>query len=131
MALCGDLKSARTVHSFTYALAGFGANIMFMSSKGFELPNYVKDRLNREYMGVVSEGKVNPSDSFKEMDAIYLTQSQLPLPDLNAKLDLAAQFRINTPGVKANLDVVYASRMQKERHTDAPNPARRGQPSRR
>ena len=122
VALCGDLKSARTVHSFTYALAGFGANIMFMSSKGFELPNYVKDRLNREYMGVVSEGKVNPSDSFREMDAIYLTQSQLPLPDLNAKMDLAAQFRINTPAVKANLDVVYASRMQKERHTDTPTP---------
>ena len=119
--LCGDLKSARTVHSLTFALAGFGANIMFMPSKGFELPNYVKDRLNREYMGVVSEGKVNPSASFKEMDAIYLTQSQLPLPDANAKLDLAAQFRINLPAVKANLDVVYASRMQKERHIDAPD----------
>ena len=119
--LCGDLKSARTVHSLTFALAGFGANIMFMPDKGFELPNYVKDRLNREYMGVVSEGKVSPSTSFKEMDAIYLTQSQLPLPDANAKLDLAAQFRINLPAVKANLDVVYASRMQKERHIDAPD----------
>ena len=117
--LCGDLKNARTVHSFTYALAGFGANIMFMPSKGFELPKYVKDRLNREYMGIVSEDKDNPSASFKEMDAIYLTQSQLPLPDTNAKLDLAAQFRINTPAVKANLDVVYASRMQKERRPDS------------
>ena len=121
--LCGDLKNARTVHSLTYALAGFGANIMFMPSKGFELPDYVKDRLNREYMGIVTEGKGSPSASFKEMDAIYLTQSQLPLPDPNAKMDLAAQFSARPRTVKANLDVVYASRMQKERQTDARDPS--------
>ena len=121
--LCGDLKNARTVHSLTYALAGFGANIMFMPSKGLELPDYVKDRLNREYMGIVTEGKGGASASFREMDAIYLTQSQLPLPDPNAKMDLAAQFSATTQAVKPNLDVVYASRTQKERQVDAQDPS--------
>lgn len=116
--LCGDLKNARTVHSLTYALAGFGANIMFMPSKGLELPDYVKARLNREYMGIVTEGKGSPSPSFKEMDAIYLTQPQLPLPDPNAKMDLAARFSVKPQAVKTNMDVVYASRMQKERQND-------------
>lgn len=124
--LCGDLKNARTVHSLTYALAGFGANIMFMPSKGLELPDYVKDRLNREYMGIVTEDKASQSASFREMDAIYLTQSQLPLPDPNAKMDLAAQFSVKSRSVKANLDVVYASRMQKERQIDARDPSAGG-----
>lgn len=121
--LCGDLKNARTVHSLTYALAGFGANIMFMPSKGLELPDYVKDRLNREYMGIVTEGKGNPSASFREMDAIYLTQSQLPLPDPNAKMDLAVQFSARNQTVRPNLDVVYASRTQKERQVDDQDPS--------
>lgn len=121
--LCGDLKNARTVHSLTYALAGFGANIMFMPSKGLELPDYVKTRLNREYMGIVTEGKNSPSASFREMDAIYLTQPQLPLPDPNAKMDLAARFSVKPLAVKPNLDVVYASRMQKERQSDPQAPS--------
>ena len=114
VALCGDLKSARTVHSLTYALARFGANIMFMPSKGFELPDYVKARLNREFMGAVTEGKKDASPSFKELDAVYQTPTQPHLLSPQTKEDSGPA----APKKKGGLDVVYASRMQKERHTD-------------
>ena len=122
VALCGDLKGARTVHSLTYALARFGANIMFMPSKGYELPDYVKDRLNREFMGTVSEGKGNTSSSFKEMDAIYQTPTRPHLLPPHPKGGKAA----DTGRAKASLDVVYASRMQKERHPEAADDATGG-----
>ena len=36
--LAGDLKYSRTVHSFAYALARFGANIVCVPQAGLELP---------------------------------------------------------------------------------------------
>ena len=87
---------------------------MFMPSKGYELPDYVKDRLNREYMGTVSEGKSNESGSFKEMDAIYQTPTRPHLLPPHPKGGKTP----DTGRAKASLDVVYASRMQKERHPE-------------
>ena len=122
VALCGDLKSARTVHSLTYALARFGANIMFMPSRGFELPDYVKDRLNREYMGMVSEGKGNESGVFREMDAVYQTPTRPHLLPPRSKEGAAPE----PAKGKTSLDVVYASRLQKERHADGEADAKGG-----
>ena len=119
VALCGDLKGARTVHSLTYALARFGANIMFMPSKGYELPGYVKDRLNREYMGTVSEGQGSASGSFKEMDAIYQTPTRPHLLPPHSKRGSSP----DAAKTRTSLDVVYASRMQKERHPEASDDA--------
>src|SRR3954466_7345671 len=39
VAISGDLKGSRTIHSFVYALARFGANILMMPAKGMELPD--------------------------------------------------------------------------------------------
>src|SRR6202171_340239 len=49
VAISGDLKGSRTIHSFVYALARFGANIMLMPAKGMELPDYVDSRLREEF----------------------------------------------------------------------------------
>ena len=122
VALCGDLKSARTVHSLTYSLARFGANIMFMPSKGRELPDYVRNRLNREFMGTVSEGKAEATGAFKEMDAIYQTPTQPHLLAPHSKEGPGP----GTPKPKGRLDVVYASRMQKERHIEDETPSTDG-----
>jgi aspartate carbamoyltransferase catalytic subunit len=45
VALCGDLKFGRTVHSLIYALARFGANIVAVPTSGMDVPDYVLDRL--------------------------------------------------------------------------------------
>ncbi len=47
--VCGDLKNGRTIHSLVYALARFGANVVTLAANGMELPQYVIERLEREY----------------------------------------------------------------------------------
>jgi len=44
IAISGDLRGSRTIHSFVYALARFGATIMPMAAKGMELPAHVDQR---------------------------------------------------------------------------------------
>src|ERR1700719_2079200 len=49
IAISGDLKGSRPIHSFVYALARFGANIDPMPAPGMELPAHVDRRLREEY----------------------------------------------------------------------------------
>src|SRR6266540_5906860 len=49
IAISGDLKGSRTIHSFVYALARFGAAIDPMPAKGMELPAHVDRRLREEF----------------------------------------------------------------------------------
>src|SRR5499433_4151443 len=49
VAISGDLRGSRTIHSFVYALARFGATIMPMAAKGMELPAHVHERLSEEF----------------------------------------------------------------------------------
>ncbi len=51
IALWGDLKYGRTIHSLTYALARFGATILFRPGPGLELPEHVMRKLGTEYTG--------------------------------------------------------------------------------
>ena len=48
IAISGDLRGSRTIHSFVYALARFGANIMPMPVQGRGLPAQVERRLGEE-----------------------------------------------------------------------------------
>lgn len=45
VALCGDLRHGRTVHSLAIALARFGASITCIAPEGFGLPDHVRDSL--------------------------------------------------------------------------------------
>ena len=113
VAVCGDLKSGRAAHSLIYALARFGANIVFISTKGYELPEYVKEKLRREYIGTIEEGADIASNSLEEaelggLDAIYQTPDRshtlAMLPEVNIEVKLAGT------------DALYATRLQRERH---------------
>src|SRR5258708_34651387 len=48
VAICGDLKFGRTVHSLIYALARFGANILAVPYGGMDVPAYVLERVAAE-----------------------------------------------------------------------------------
>src|ERR1700716_2034250 len=48
VAIAGDLKGSRTVHSFVYALARFGAIIDPMPAPGMDLPAHVARRLREQ-----------------------------------------------------------------------------------
>ncbi len=113
IALWGDLKYGRTIHSLIFALAKFGANILFCNSPGLEVPEHIIKKLIAEYGGEIEkfgEQDQRAKDNLVPLDAVYVTPSsshQLAMmPDLNIDLEL-----------KTAVDALYVTRPQKERFT--------------
>jgi aspartate carbamoyltransferase catalytic subunit len=111
IALWGDLKHGRTVHSLIYALARFGATILFCPGPGLEMPEHVLRRLSTEYKGELRKSRNLNQELDRKLfpiDAVYLTPSsphQLAmLPDISVGVEL-----------KAGVDALYVTRLQKER----------------
>jgi aspartate carbamoyltransferase catalytic subunit len=113
IALWGDLKYGRTTHSLIFALARFGADILFCPSPGLEVPEHVINKLVTEYGGEVER----TGESFRSredrdnrftIDAFYTTPSsphQLAMmPAVSADVEL-----------KEGVDALYVTRPQKER----------------
>jgi len=112
IALWGDLKHGRTVHSLIYALARFGATILFCPGPGLEMPEHVLRRLSTEYKGELERCRDLNQELERGLfpiDAIYMTPGsphQLAmLPDISTRVEL-----------KAGVDALYVTRLQKERH---------------
>ncbi len=114
IALWGDLKYGRTIHSLIYALARFGATILFRPGPGLELPEHIIRKLTTEYTGEfkryealdqVVKGGLFP------LDAIYMTPSEphqlAMMPDISIQVEL-----------KTGVDALYVTRLQKERLSD-------------
>jgi len=111
IALWGDLKYGRTIHSLIFALARFGADILFCPSPGLEVPDHVIEKLVTEYGGEVEKLQDTDWESKENlfpMDAIYTTPSsphQLAMmPDISLQVEL-----------KSGVDALYVTRPQKER----------------
>jgi len=111
IALWGDLKYGRTIHSLIFALAKFGADILFFPSPGLEVPEHVIKKLLIEYGGELEKYEAlgqTVKDSLFPLDAIYMTPSsphQLAMmPDINIEVEL-----------KTGVDALYVTRPQKER----------------
>jgi aspartate carbamoyltransferase catalytic subunit len=110
--LAGDLRYSRTIHSFVYALARFGANIVCVPHRGLELPDYVVRRLREEYATEpVRADTSDLGDLARESDAVYLT------PQKPHQLSLFTDSR----GLRVvdRVDAVYMTRPQTERHADS------------
>ena len=112
IALCGDLKYGRTVHSLSYALARFGATILFRPGPGLEMPEHVVRKLTAEYGGELKRYEALnhvTKERLFPLDAIYMTPSvphQLAMmPDIDIQIEL-----------KKGVDALYVTRLQKERH---------------
>lgn len=108
--LCGDLKYSRTIHSFAYALARLGANLVCAPQPGFEMPDYVIENLRERYhvephrVEVKDLGTVAPN-----MDAMYFT------PERPHQLSLFTDIR--ELNVK-KFDALYVTRPQRERYSE-------------
>jgi aspartate carbamoyltransferase catalytic subunit len=114
--ICGDLKNGRTIHSLVCALARFEANIVTLAANGMELPQYVLERLEREYgysLAPVASGDL--SAVVTETDALYLTPKQPHQLALFTEVDLAIQSRLNSMVSGLRYDAFYMTRKQKER----------------
>ncbi|MCC6783204.1 MAG: aspartate carbamoyltransferase catalytic subunit [Planctomycetes bacterium] len=107
--LCGDLRYSRTVHSFAYALARFSANIITVPYPGFEMPQFVLDRLSREFGVQASAASVGelPGIAGGENSAAYLTAS---------RPHQLALFTSLSPVHLERIDAIYMTRAQRERH---------------
>ena len=111
IALWGDLKYGRTVHSLAYALARFGATIHFRPSPGFEMPEHVVRKLTTEYPGRLERyDGVEEADALGlfPLDAVYITPSgphQLAnIPAVGIQIEM-----------ERGVDALYVTRLQKER----------------
>ncbi|HEY4115024.1 MAG TPA: hypothetical protein VGM17_13300 [Rhizomicrobium sp.] len=111
VAVSGDLRGSRTIHSFVYALARFGANILTMPAKGMGLPEHVAWRLRHEFHSQAAPKQKFAGDA--SIDAVYVTaeephQLSLYTPEGKLKAKLSKE-----------IDVLYMTRFQKERWSEA------------
>jgi aspartate carbamoyltransferase catalytic subunit len=115
IAIAGDLKGSRTIHSFVYALARFGATIDPMPAPGMELPPHVDRRLREEFHSrMVAKGQ--PGDE-GAIDALYVTADQPHQLSLYAEPEIDYGLI-----VQKKIDAVYVTRFQKERWADKERP---------
>jgi len=114
VAISGDLKGSRTIHSFVYALARFGATIEPLPAPGMELPGHVDRRLREEFHSrIVSKD----SRQGETIDALYVTSDQ------PHQLSLYAEPEIDYGLVlQKKIDAVYVTRFQKERWAEKERP---------
>ena len=111
IALWGDLKYGRTVHSLAYALARFGATIHFRPSPGFEMPEHVIRKLTTEYTGKLERQnglqEIDEEGAFP-LDAMYMTPSEphqlANIPSVGLQVEM-----------EKGVDALYVTRLQKER----------------
>jgi aspartate carbamoyltransferase catalytic subunit len=121
IAICGDLKFGRTVHSLIYALARFGANIVTVPYGGMDVPEYVLERIAAERHYSFSTVSI---DELKlqagGLDALYLTPSaphQMALFTGDNPLERVPAARPPTA-----LDAFYVTRLQRERFAGKDRP---------
>src|SRR5882762_7807480 len=113
VAISGDLRGSRTIHSFVYALARFGATIVPMAAKGMELPGHVDQRLREEFRcQVVSAPKGKGGDA--SIDALYVTPQEPHQQSLFSGPEIESNIGI----LDRKIDALYVTRFQKERWTD-------------
>jgi aspartate carbamoyltransferase catalytic subunit len=108
VAVSGDLKGSRTIHSFVYALARFGANIMLMPAKGMELPEHVDWRLRNE-LNCYTVPRARYEKDNASVDVLYKTSNKPHQLSLIPNADIK---------VRKAIDAMYVTRFQKERWAD-------------
>jgi aspartate carbamoyltransferase catalytic subunit len=118
VAICGDLKFGRTVHSLIYALARFGANIVAVPYGGMNVPDYVLERVAAERNYRFSTVSIEELKSQAGgLDALYLTPNaphQMALFTGEHPLE-----KVPVARAPAALDAFYVTRLQRERMADS------------
>jgi len=94
VALIGDLKYGRTVHSLAYALGLFGVEMSFISPTELQMPNEVCHDLKKNKV------KFHETDNLKniidDVDVLYVTRIQKErFPDLEEYLRIKGAYQID------------------------------------
>ncbi len=105
IALIGDLKYGRAVHSLTYALSLYGATLFFVSPEASRMPDEIK--LDLKEAGTEVFEAVNIKEVIKEVNVLYVTRIQKErFPDPAEYSKVAGTYRITTESIKENEDVI-------------------------
>jgi aspartate carbamoyltransferase catalytic subunit len=76
VALCGDLKHGRTVHSLVQALARFGAHLLCVAPEGLELPQAQCRELTARYGISIAQYASLEDAPLDVCDVLYVTRLQ-------------------------------------------------------
>jgi aspartate carbamoyltransferase catalytic subunit len=93
IALIGDLKYGRTVHSLAYALTLYRAKIYLVSPESLKMPDHIKDDLREKGCEIFETSRI--SDVIKKIDVLYITRIQKErFPDPAEYQKVAGSYRI-------------------------------------
>jgi aspartate carbamoyltransferase catalytic subunit len=96
IALVGDLKYGRTVHSLAYALAGFGASLALVSPPGLEMPWEIVEDVKKAGTSVTTTHRLE--DVVPAADVLYVTRIQRErFPDPQEYERVAGSYRVDLP----------------------------------
>jgi aspartate carbamoyltransferase catalytic subunit len=99
VALIGDLKYGRTVHSLAYALGMFGVEMSFVSPTELQMPNEVLHDLEKNK--VKFHGTNNIKDIIDDVDVLYITRIQKErFPDVEEYLNIKGAYLIDLDLIK-------------------------------
>lgn len=118
IALIGDLKYGRTVHSLVYALSLYGAQLFFVSPEALRIPADIKTDLKEAGADISEYTDIN--EVIKEVNVLYLTRIQKErFPDPAEYNKVAGTYRITTDMIKENESVVIMHPLPKIDEIDA------------
>jgi aspartate carbamoyltransferase catalytic subunit len=105
VALIGDLKYGRTVHSLSYALAMFGARMSFVSPPELKMPKEVLHDLSAAGVNVQETEDIR--DVLNYADVLYVTRIQKErFPDPQEYLKIKGAYTIDSKLLKGSEAIV-------------------------
>ncbi len=109
IALVGDLKYGRTVHSLAYALSLYGADITLVSPPSLRMPEPIRADLESKGMKLRETSDLN--QVINEVDVLYMTRIQRErFPDVEEYAKVARSYRVTPESlceVRENLIIMH------------------------
>lgn len=109
VAMVGDLKYGRTVHSLTQALAKFDGNrFYFIAPDALAMPAYITDMLDEQ--NIAWSRHDNFEEVMPELDILYMTRVQKERLDPSEYANVKAQFILRAAdlnGARDNMKVLH------------------------
>jgi aspartate carbamoyltransferase catalytic subunit len=109
VAMVGDLKYGRTVHSLTQALAKFDGNrFFFIAPDALAMPSYITDMLDEQNIAWSRHDTIE--EVMPELDILYMTRVQKERLDPSEYANVKAQFILRAAdlaGARDNMKVLH------------------------
>jgi aspartate carbamoyltransferase catalytic subunit len=109
IALVGDLKYGRTVHSLAYLLSRYDVNLTFVSPPSLRIREEVSSDLKK--LGIKFKETTDIKEVLAQADVLYLTRIQKErFPDLGEYEKVRGYYRITTDllkDVKSNMIILH------------------------